>query len=144
MTSFDGLTVLFLGDLNHDSNSYSRLKAFRALGARVLDYSHTPVCEEDGTRIAPTFNFRIAWKLGFHLDAEKANQWLLQTALRETPALIWIEKGNMIKPCVLRQLRTHCPEAIFASDTDDDMHRWSNRTWAYTHGLRHYDFVFTT
>ena len=60
MRSFDGLTVLFVGDVNHDSNSYSRLKAFRALGARILDNSHTPVREEEEERTAPTLDFCIA------------------------------------------------------------------------------------
>ncbi len=148
MTSFDGTTVLFLGDLNHYSNSFSRLKAFRALGARVEDYSHTPLDRDGGGEeaghTAPSLYFRIGWKLGFHPDREKANDWLLQNASEEAPALIWIEKGNMIRPGILRRLRTLCPDAIIASYTDDDMYGWSNRTWAYTRGLQYYDVVFTT
>jgi hypothetical protein len=145
MTSFDGLTVLFVGDLNPYSNSYSRLKAFRALGARVSDYSHTAIESGDaaGQTGAP-LSFRVAWKLGFHLDREKASDWLLRRAAEDRPALIWIEKGNMIGPGVLRRLRRLCPDAVIASYTDDDMYNRSNRTWAYTRGLQYYHLVFTT
>lgn len=144
MKSFDGLTVLFLGDLNEYSKGFSRLKAFRALGARVVEFSLAPLGGNDSGYVAPSLLFRIAWKLGFHLDLEKANDWLLRNAPIETPALIWIEKGNMIRPGVLQRLRTLCPDAIIASYTDDDMYSWTNRTWAYTRGLRNYDVVFTT
>lgn len=144
MTSFDGLTVLFIGDLNQYSKGYSRLKAFRALGARVVDYTHTPIGGDESGSAAPSLSFRIAWKLGLHPDDQKANSWLLRAAAQEAPDLIWIEKGNMIRPSVLRRVRNLCPDAVLASYTDDDMYNWSNRTWAYTRGLPFYDVVFST
>lgn len=144
MTSFDGLTVLFVGDLNQYSKGFSRLKAFRALGLHVLDHSMTPLGGGEAGYIEPSLAFRVAWKLGFHLDEEKANDWLLRTARLETPALIWIEKGNMIRPGTLRHLRRLCPDAVIASYSDDDMYNRTNRTWVYTRGLRYYDVVFTT
>ena len=84
----------------------------------------------------PSLIFRIAWKLGFHPDGEGANDWLLPETSREGPELIWIEKGNMNGPGVLRRLLTLCPDAIVALYSDDDMYGWSNRTWAYTRGLQ--------
>jgi spore maturation protein CgeB len=144
MTSFNGLTVIFVGDLNPYSNGYSRLKAFRALGARVVEISHTPLGGGDAGHIQPSTVFRTAWKLGFHPDRQNANDRLLQEASREAPALVWIEKGNMIRLAVLKRLKILCPDAIIASYSDDDMYRWSNRTWAYTRGLPYYDVVFTT
>jgi len=144
MTSVDGLAVFFVGDLNYHSHGYSRMKAFQALGARVAAYSHTATDNDETAHSVPSLFFRIGWKLGFHLDQEKAGAWLVQNAVVEAPALIWIEKGNMIGPGILRRLRDLCPRAVIASYSDDDMYRWANRTWAYTRGLRHYDVVFTT
>jgi len=60
----------------------------------------------------------------------------LRETSREGPELIWIEKGNMNGPGVLRRLLTLCPDAIIALYSDDDMYGWSNRTWAYTRGLQ--------
>lgn len=144
MASFDGLTALFVGDLNRYSNSHSRLEAFRALGVSVSDFSHTAIGGDEAGHVVPSLFFRVAWKLGFHPDGEGASRWLLSQAAGHAPDLIWIEKGNMIGSPTLRRLRELCPETVIASYSDDDMVNWSNRTWAYTRGLRYYDVVFTT
>jgi hypothetical protein len=144
MTMYPGLTVLFVGDLNPYSNSYSRLKAFRTLCGHVVAASHVPTGDAETGVAAPSPLFRIAWKLGIHLDTEKINSWLLRMARESAPGLIWIEKGNMIRPGTLRSLREMCPAATIVSYTDDDMFSRANRTWAYSRGLRHYDVVFTT
>jgi len=144
MTDYSGLTVLFVGDLNAYSKGYSRLKAFRALGAKVDAFSHTPPGNPETGFAAPSVPFRIAWKLGFHLDTEGANGWLPRAAAKLRPDLVWIEKGNMVRPATLRRLRSLCPAAVIASYTDDDMVNRTNRTWFYALGLRHYDVVFTT
>lgn len=144
MTTYPELTVLFVGDLNPYSNSYSRLKGFRNLCGRVEARSHTPQGDSATGFAIPSLSFRIAWKLGVHLDTEAINGWLLQTAEQVSPNLIWIEKGNMISPGTLQRLRALCPSAVIASYSDDDMYAWQNRTWAYQRGLRHYHVVFTT
>lgn len=144
MKTYPGLTVLFVGDLNPYSNSFSRLKAFRTLCGRVDAASHTAPGDKATGYAAPSLPFRIAWKLGFHLDTEDANGWMLRMARQVSPGLIWIEKGNMISPGTLHRLRTACPAAMIASYSDDDMFTRVNRTWAYRRGLRHYDVVFTT
>ena len=144
MVSYKGLTVYFLGDLNYYSKGYSRLNAFKRLGACVVDYSHAPLGGERAGYTEPSIAFRIAWKLGVHLDTERVNEWLMRVSDASAPSLIWIEKGNMIRPAVLEYLRSMCPKALIASYSDDDMLNWSNRTWAYTRGLKKYDVVFTT
>lgn len=144
MTTYPELTVLFVGDLNPYSNSYSRLKGFRKLCSRVDAASHTPQGDRETGYAAPSLSFRIAWKLGFHLDTENANGWLLRMAREASPDLIWIEKGNMIRPTSLRQMRLACPTAKIVSYSDDDMFNRTNRTWPYRWGLGLYDVVFTT
>ena len=144
MTIYPGITVLFVGDLNPYSNSYSRLKGFRTLCGQVDAMSFTrPGDSETGVDVPSPF-FRICWKLGIHLDTQGVNRWLVERTQQVSPALIWIEKGNMIHPRTLKRLRALCPSAIIASYSDDDMYAWHNRTWAYQRGLRHYDVVFTT
>lgn len=144
MTSYRGLAVLFAGDLNPYSNSYSRLKAFERLGARVSSISHTAAGNAETGYATPSIAFRLAWKLGIQLDTENAGRRLLRDAPGFSPDLIWIEKGNMIRPGVLRQLRALCPGAVLASYSDDDMYRRANRSRAYKRCLGEYDIVFTT
>ncbi len=144
MTDYSGLTVLFVGDLNHYSKGSSRLKGFRALGARVEALPHTPAGDPATGYARLSVPARIAWKLGFELDSEGVNGRLLSDAEKLRPDLIWIEKGNMIRPSVLRRVKEICPGAVVASYTDDDMVNRANRTWFYSLGLKYYDVIFTT
>ena len=144
MVDYSGLNVLFVGDLNPYSKGFTRLEAFRALGVRVEAFSHTPAGDPATGYVPLTLPVRIAWKLGFQPDTEGANGWLLRAAAKSRPDLIWIEKGNMVGPSVLRRLKALCPAAVIASYSDDDMVNWINRTWSYRFGLKHYDVVFTT
>ena len=144
MADFSTLSILFIGDLNDYSKGYSRLCAARELGAWVEAMSSIPVQTGD-TGYAEISNFfKLAWKLGFHLDTEKMNSRIVEKATELKPDVIWIEKGNMIWPGTLRKLRRVCPDAQLVSYTDDDMFNSLNRTWAYRFGVKCYDTIFTT
>lgn len=144
MTDLSSLSILFIGDLNDYSKGYSRLCAARALGVRIEAISSIPVQTGD-TGYAEISNFfKLAWKLGFHLDTEKMNRRIVEKAVDFKPDVIWIEKGNMIWPGTLRKLCRVCPNAQLISYTDDDMYNSLNRTWAYRFGVQYYDTVFTT
>jgi len=144
MADLSTLSILFIGDLNDYSKGYSRLCAARELGARVEAMSSIPVQTGD-TGYAEISNFfKLAWKLGFHLDTEKMNSRVVEKATELKPDVIWIEKGNMIWPGTLRKLRRVCPDAQLVSYTDDDMFNSLNRTWAYRFGVKCYDTIFTT
>ncbi len=136
--------VLFVGDLNVYSKSLSRARAFERSGAETLTLSHTPIGGEKSGYVEPTVAFRVAWKLGFHLDTEAVNRRLVEAAGDFEPDLVWIEKGNMIRPATLARLRETVPGAVLASYSDDDMFAAWNRTRAYAAGLKFYDVVFTT
>ncbi len=136
--------VLFVADLNVYSKGLSRLRALRETGAQVEPLSHTAIGGEDSGHAPLSLPFKLAWKLGLHLDTEGVNKAILTAAKRFPADLIWIEKGNMIGPSTLAKLRTLRPQAIIASYSEDDMFNPINRTRAYTAGLHHYDVVFTT
>jgi len=136
--------VLFVADLNFYAKGYSRLEALTRLGAVLDPVSHTPVsASEEGH---PDFSllFRFAWKLGIHMDTEQVNAYLLRRAAKFEPDIIWIEKGNMIRPGTLKTLHDICPTAVIASYSEDDMYNPINRSLAYQRGLRHYDIVFVS
>ena len=136
--------MLFIGDLNDYSKGYSRLCAAQELGVSVEAISSIPV-QSGETGYAEISNFfKLAWKLGFHLDLEKINKRVVEKARELKPDIIWIEKGNMVWPGTLRKLKMISPNAHLISYTDDDMFNSLNRTWAYRWGVKYYDTVFTT
>lgn len=139
-----GRRALFVGDLNSWSKGVFRRDALKALGFAVDSVNHTPAGDPEIGRSRVSLAFRIAWRLGVQLDTEGANRSMLQAARAHPPDLVWIEKGNMIRPATLRAVRAACPEAVLASYSDDDMTAAHNRTRAYAHGLALYDVVFTT
>lgn len=136
--------VLLVSDLNFYAKGNSRLQALKRLGARVESISHTPLGgNADGTS-KPSLAFRIAWKMGIHMDTEKVNVRLPDRARAFDPDIIWIDKGNMIRPETLAALRHICPKAVIASHSEDDMYNPINRSLAYQRGLKHYHIVFVT
>lgn len=139
-----GRRVLFVGDLNPWSKGVIRGDAFRALGFEVEALSHTARGDPETGGGRPSLAFRIGWKLGVQIDTEGVNRRIIDAARARPADLIWIEKGNMIRPATLRALRALCPDARLASYSDDDMTARHNRTRAYARGLRSYDVVFTT
>ena len=136
--------VLLVADLNYYAKGYARWQALKRLGAQVEAISHTPVGDnEDGT---PGYSllFRIAWKIGIHMDTENINVSMPERVRAIEPDVIWIEKGNMVRPGTMAALRMICPNAIIASYSEDDMYNPINRSLAYQRGLKHYHIVFTS
>tara|TARA_R110000787_G_scaffold26121_8_gene73199 strand:- start:1501 stop:2586 length:1086 start_codon:yes stop_codon:yes gene_type:complete len=142
--AISGIPALLVGDLNDYSKSFSRLTAFRALGVDVDAFSHSPAGDETLGFPRLSLAFRVAWKLGFHLDTEGANRWLIEAVRRKAPRIVWIEKGNMIRRSTLLRLKALVPDACIASYTDDDMFNRINTTWTYRRALPAYDVIFTT
>ncbi len=136
--------ILFVADLNVYAKGHARLRALGRLGAEVTAITHTAIGGDDKGHLDFSLAFRLAWKLGIHLDTEGVNARLPDAARDLQPAIIWIEKGNMIRPATLRQLREACPNAMICAYSEDDMFNTLNRTRAFTKGLAGYDIVFTT
>ncbi len=136
--------ILFIGDLNYYSKGASRLRAVERLGAEVRALSHAAVGDADRGYVPPTLAFRIGWKLGFHLDSEGVNAETLAAVGDFKPDVVWIEKGNMMRPATLASIHELHPGTIICSYTDDDMFNRLNHTWFYRWGLKHYDIVYST
>ena len=77
--------VLLVADLNYYAKGYFRLKALQRLGANVEAVSHTSINNNASGTPSHSLAFRIAWKLGIHLDTEKintvSNQFLLSSTV---------------------------------------------------------------
>jgi len=136
--------ILFVADLNTYSKGRARLRALERLGAEVTSLTHTAIGGEDKGHAEITLAFRVAWKLGIHLDTEGVNARMIAEAARVKPNLVWIEKGNMVRPATLKRIKAQNPDTVIAAYSEDDMFNQLNRTRAFTAGLPFYDVVFTT
>lgn len=139
-----GLRIILVADLNAYSKGLGRVRALQELGASITDLSHTAASETDGGYASITMLDRVLWKIGIQQDKTRINRRLIEAANNLAPDIVWIEKGNMIRPTILRELRRIVPEAAIVSYSEDDMFLAHNRTGAYLKGLPFYDCVFTT
>jgi spore maturation protein CgeB len=113
------------------------------MGHEVIAFSHTEVSAPDRIKV-PSLLYRIFWKLKIPLDTTYVNKKIMR-AIRCSPFdVVWIEKGNMIWPLALWQIKKHAPLAKLISCSEDDMYAAHGHSLWYRIGLRHYDHVFTT
>jgi spore maturation protein CgeB len=139
-----GLRILFVADLNAYSKGLGRVRALNDLDIQTTDLSHTAIGGAENGYTSISMPDRILWKLGMERDRTRVNYRLLDAAREIVPHIVWIEKGNMIRPSTLQGLRRIAPDAVLVSYSEDDMFLEHNRTRAYVRSLPHYDCVFTT
>lgn len=138
------IRVLFVSDLNVHANAHARFKALAELGCEVRGLSSAPTGGDDRGYVEPSLAEKVAWRLGFPLDRLGVQRALIDAARSWKPDLVWIEKGNAIRPGTLQRLRRVAPHVILASFSPDDMFARHNRSVYYARSLKHYHIVFTT
>ena len=84
------------------------------------------------------------YKLGYPLDDTGVNHAILQEVSSNTFNFVWIEKGLMIRPSVIRKIKKLHPGVKIASYTEDDMFARHNQSAYYRASLSLFDVVFTT
>ena len=135
--------ILFIGDLNQYGRGYQRYRTLKEMGHDVVAYSHTYVSEPNKIR-PPTLLYKIFWKLRIPLDDMGVNFALRREIKKNSFDVIWIEKGNMIWPWILKHLKRVSPNSSLISCSEDDMFvRHGHSLW-YRWGICNYDIVFTT
>jgi hypothetical protein len=87
---------------------------------------------------------RVAAKLGLEVDWAGAGRQLIETVNQVKPNLVWIEKGTLLHPDVLRAIKRSHPQTRLAWFSEDDMFAKHNRTSRFDRALPLYDLVFTT
>ena len=137
------MKILFIGDLNEYGRSFQRFHALTDLGNKVKGFSMVTVPFIPGIN-KPSFLERLFWKLKLPLDLTRVNKKIREAVKSEKFDIVWIEKGNTIKPTTLRYIRQRLPNARLISISEDDMYARHNRSLYYTFGLKYYDIVFTT
>lgn len=137
------MRILFVGDLNEYGRSFQRYRTLVGLGYQVLAFSMVPVPQPPGKEELPFF-VRLFSKLRMPLDITSVNKKIRGGVKRDDYDIVWIEKGNTIRPGTLRFIKAKLPSVRLISLSEDDMYASHNRSLYYRWGLRYYDFVFTT
>lgn len=137
------MKILFVGYLNEFERSFQRYRSMKAEGHAVDGISMVPVPWRPGIERSSWWE-KLRGKLKMPIDRTGANKKIKKAIAKSEYDVVWIEKGNTIKPSVLRAIKKKMPKAVLVSCSEDDMYASHNRSWHYTKGLSLYDVVFTT
>jgi spore maturation protein CgeB len=138
------IRIVFVSNLTPPSRCWSRVRAFRKLGAEVIELpSSADVDPETGNERLNVFQ-RAAAKFRIPFDWNGAGKRLLDVASTVRPDVVWLDKATMISPSVLVALKRLLPRTKLIWFSEDDMFAGHNRTWRFDRGLKHYDLVCTT
>lgn len=135
--------ILFIGDLNEYGRGFLRYRTLKEMGHDVVAHSHTFV-SAPGKIQPPTLLYRTFWKLRLPLDDLRVNAIVKAEVRKSRFDVIWIEKGNMIRPWTLAAIKKMAPGLVLLSCSEDDMYARHGHSLWYRWGLRQYDCVFTT
>lgn len=138
------MKILFVGDLREHTRSYQRYNAMQELGYNVTAVSFVPVDSKNPISEHTHVFARMCHKLGFPLDKTGVNHKILTHVQSRQVDIIWVEKGLMVRPSVLRKARKLQPDLLLISYTEDDMFARHNQSRYYKKSLPLYDVVFTT
>lgn len=136
-------TIVFVGDLNDYTRTFQRYRTLVSMGYKVFGVSSVVVPWRAGIN-RPGFLGRFFWKLGFPLDATSVNKKMIEKVRKHKPDVLWIEKGNTIRPATLKVAKKDSPRTKIISTSEDDMYGKHNHSAYYVKGLPYYDVVFTT
>lgn len=136
------MRILFVSDLNDYSRGLQRFNTLKNLGHEILGIPTVPV----PWRPREDFNFweALTWRLRRPADLADTNKKITTSISEEKFDIIWIEKGNVVRPATLVLVRKKMPDAILISCSEDDMYGRHNRSKYYEKCLPFYDIVFTT
>lgn len=136
------MKILFVG--NDRGRSKQRSNTLIDLGYKVSCISFEPADYLPGiSKPAPLWD-RVCSKLGYPHDQFRVNEKLLKEIIIFKPEILWIEKGLMIRPSTLEQVKKLQPAVKVVSYTEDDMFARHNQSAYYRGCLPLYDVVFTT
>jgi spore maturation protein CgeB len=87
---------------------------------------------------------KIFTKLGLPIDRTNFNNRVYNTCVEFSPDIIFIVKGNILKPRIVKKIRKNFPHLKLINWTLDDMFAKHNRSIYYAKSIRFYDLVVTT
>lgn len=131
------MKYLYTGWLPSFGTCETRRRALVEMGHDVLALSFRPDLERFGLRFG-----NLQQKLGFGPGIRAYNQRLLKAAVEFQPDVVWIDKGTLVQPSVLRDIKRRTGAFLVHYNTDDLQHQ---HYWTlHLAGIAEYDCYFTT
>ena len=87
---------------------------------------------------------KIFHKLRIPLDRTDFNKRVYQACLKTNPDIIFVVKGNPLKPKLIKKIRKQLPQTKLINWTLDDMFAKHNRSIYYTKSIKFYDLIVTS
>lgn len=134
------MKILFVGDLNEYTRTHQRYQAMEDLGHEVIPLPTVPIPWRSGIDKLSLW-YRGMNKLGYPPDRTQVNKKMLQIAREQKPKLIWIEKGLMVKPRTLKQIKRIDPDIMLVFYSTDNMSKRHNQSAYFQGCLPIYDWI---
>ncbi|MCH8012625.1 MAG: glycosyltransferase family 1 protein [Candidatus Marinimicrobia bacterium] len=135
------MKILFIGNLNKYTRSYQRFRAMVEMGYEVKGLSFEPIGTVAGiTEDTRTLYQKVMNKLGHPLDITDVNGKMINEYNRIHYDLAWIEKGLMVKPKILNQIKEKVKtKLLFYSN--DNMSKKHYQSRYFLQSICIYDYI---
>jgi len=131
--------ILYVGPLAEGNTCLQRKLALDALGCTVIAINTRQTSSEP-----ISLTQRVLYRLLGPRDTLGINKQIIESATQIQPDIVWIDKGLIIRPEILLQLKRLIPQAQLISYSPDDMFNPRNQTRFYRQCIPLYDFHITT
>ncbi len=135
--------ILFVGDLNPYTRTYQRFKALQDLGCEVKGLSIAPEGRIAGLHGRLSYWSRFRNKIGYPSDETQINKKIVEASKQFSADIVWIEKGLMIHPETLCQIKKKSEETKVVFFSTDNMGKRHNRSRYFERSIKYYDIIFT-
>lgn len=123
------LNMLYIGHLNEQVRAFQRYRVFCDLGHDVKALSSVPTSNSYYHK--SKLIERIMWKISLPLDSTNVNKELLRLGSSSSFSMVWIDKGNTIRPSTLKKIKKNNPNVKIVSYAEDDMFAKHNHSYYY-------------
>jgi spore maturation protein CgeB len=135
------MRILYVGDLNPNTTCRMRFDAMKVLGHEVNGINFLPNGPLSGIAY---YTWGVSWKLRHPFDFYGVNSAIIREVRQRPYDVLWIDKGNSIRPSTLRTVRELSGATKIVGYSPDDMAARHNNSEYFLKGLRHYDLYLTT
>lgn len=137
--------ILYVGQVAYGSTALHRMDALRSLGCEVFAIDTTVPFSFSGrpnlfTRIARGILIRLQYLMDWQRIAAK----LRSAARQQEWDVLWVDKGESIRPSVFKVFKALQPHAKLVSYSPDDMFNPANQTKRYLDAMPIFDLYVTT
>lgn len=135
--------ILFIGNLNMYTRTFQRFKALQDLGCQVKGLSIAPEGRTAGLHGRLSYWSRFRNKIGYPPDETQINKKIVEASKQFPADIVWIEKGLMIHPETLCQVKKKSEETKVVFFSTDNMGKRHNRSRYFKRSIKYYDIIFT-